>query len=51
MAREEVESGRDDMIVDGCEAQQQGLNNVVFDGVNVNYLKVYYGTFLIVLAQ
>ncbi|KAL3498981.1 hypothetical protein ACH5RR_041713 [Cinchona calisaya] len=47
MAREEIEkNGRDEMIIDGCEeSKQQEQNNVIFDGVNVNYLKVYYGKF------
>ncbi|KAK9275327.1 hypothetical protein L1049_022590 [Liquidambar formosana] len=42
MTREEVENGRDDMLIDGCEAEQR-LGNAVPDGFNVNYLKVYYG--------
>ncbi|CAI9094292.1 OLC1v1030006C1 [Oldenlandia corymbosa var. corymbosa] len=48
MAGVEVENGRDDMVIDGCENGQQPKpmqNIVAFDGVNVNYLKLYYGKF------
>ncbi|XP_027081232.1 DNA primase small subunit [Coffea eugenioides] len=43
MAGEGAENGRDDMIIDGSGADQQRQNNLIFDGVNVNYLKLYYG--------
>ena len=45
MAGEGAENGRDDMIIDGSGADQQRQNNLIFDGVNVNYLKLYYGKF------
>ncbi|GAV65780.1 DNA_primase_S domain-containing protein, partial [Cephalotus follicularis] len=41
MAREEAENGRDDMLIDGREPENQG--NAVPDGFNANYLKLYYG--------
>ncbi|KAF5730077.1 DNA primase isoform 1 [Tripterygium wilfordii] len=41
MTKEEVEDGRDDMLIDGCEAEVpiQRLP----PGFNANYLRVYYG--------
>lgn len=42
---EEVENGRDDMLVDGFEHEEkQGI--LVPEGFNANYLKVYYGNAL-----
>lgn len=35
MKNQEIENGRDDMIIDG--------GNAVPEGLNLNYFKVYYG--------
>ncbi|XAR69722.1 hypothetical protein NMG60_11001424 [Bertholletia excelsa] len=42
MTRDNVEVGRDDMLIDGCEPQQLH-ENAVPEGFDANYLKVYYG--------
>ncbi|CAO2819201.1 unnamed protein product [Amaranthus hypochondriacus] len=41
MTQEEVENGRDDMLIDGPELQNPNPNSTT-DGFNVNYLKAYY---------
>lgn len=41
MTRDEVENGRDDMEIDGVDPNQ---GNLISDGFNANYLKVYYAT-------
>ncbi|EOY25001.1 DNA primase isoform 3 [Theobroma cacao] len=38
MTKDEVENGRDDMLIDGPEQA-----NAVPDGFNANYLRIYYG--------
>ncbi|GAB4857547.1 hypothetical protein Ancab_015455 [Ancistrocladus abbreviatus] len=45
MTREEAEQGRDDMLIDGYEAEARDLKtaNATLEGFNANYLKVYYG--------
>ncbi|KAI5655344.1 hypothetical protein M9H77_32531 [Catharanthus roseus] len=43
MPREDVENGREDMLIDGSEAKQQKQKNAVPDVFNAHYLKVYYG--------
>ncbi|KAK4728865.1 hypothetical protein R3W88_021853 [Solanum pinnatisectum] len=43
MTREEVENGRDDMLIDGDEIEQRRLENAVPEGFNADYLKAYYG--------
>lgn len=43
MTREEVENGRDDMLIDGPEAQNPNPN-VIPEDFNASYLKLYYGT-------
>jgi len=40
MTRDELENGRDDMEIDGVDPSQ---GNLISDGFNANYLKVYYG--------
>lgn len=45
MPREDVEHGREDMLIDGSEAEQQKQKNAVPDVFNAHYLKVYYGIF------
>lgn len=45
MPREDVENGREDMLIDGSEAKQQKQKNAVPDVFNAHYLKVYYGIF------
>lgn len=42
MTGEEAGSGRDDMLIDGCEPEHP-QENAVPDGFNADYLKVYYG--------
>lgn len=41
MTREEVENGRDDMLIDGPEAQNPNPN-VIPEDFNASYLKLYY---------
>ena len=40
MTREEVESGVDEMEIDGGELRER---NAIPEGFNASYLKVYYG--------
>lgn len=40
MKKEEIDNGRDEMVIDGSE-QREG--NAVPEGLNINYLKLYYG--------
>ncbi|XP_024021635.1 DNA primase small subunit [Morus notabilis] len=40
MTREEVEGGRDEMEIDGCEQREA---NAIPEGFDANYLKIYYG--------
>lgn len=42
MTKEDVENGRDDMLIDGHEIEKRQDTSVP-DGFNANYLRVYYG--------
>lgn len=46
MTREEVENGREEMLIDGSEAEKEKQKNPVPDAFNPDYLKIYYGNLI-----
>lgn len=46
MAKEAANNARDDMLIDEGESDQY-RSNAITEGFNANYLRVYYGNYLV----